>query len=72
MKTTIKPTAKFCLTANNAEGRQNAHDQSRLNKNGFRQNNQCRTNLRQTTNRLFFSCCLLGYFCIKLLNFSQH
>ncbi|OVZ78822.1 hypothetical protein CBW52_17045 [Yersinia kristensenii] len=31
-KTTIKPTAKFCLTANNAEGRQNAHDQSRLNK----------------------------------------
>ncbi|MBO1554503.1 hypothetical protein B7R74_02100 [Yersinia pseudotuberculosis] len=31
MKTTIKPTAKFCLTANNAEGRQNAHDQSRLN-----------------------------------------
>ncbi|EEP95238.1 hypothetical protein yaldo0001_3610 [Yersinia aldovae ATCC 35236] len=42
MKTTIKPTAKFCLTANNAEGRQNAHDLRRLKetKTCFNDNNQ--------------------------------
>ncbi|ATM87499.1 hypothetical protein CS535_12050 [Yersinia massiliensis] len=33
MKTTIKSTAIFCLTANNAEARQNAHGRGRLNEN---------------------------------------